>query len=1458
MAHNSGFYQAEGQPQQPQYSPVFQQPQNIYQQLGKLQPQPHLQSHPTYTPQQQPIQSQGFQFSQQQYQPPYQLTPSPYSAPQTPYPPSQTPYVTSQTPFAPPQTPYQLSPTPYAPSQTPYSQPQPAPQYPIQQQPVYTPQNQISQVPTSSFPNQTPAPGAVPTSSSGSSWRLPSTRPPPVALSASLAQQAQSQAQVQAPPQPQPQAAPQTPGRRPLPQPTPGANAKPPALPPANSPQRIPTLPNVNTPASTATSKPFPKIQTGQAYVAPSSKTPSPTRSRPLPTPAGGGANTKRATVDLGKLPHGLSNIVPSLSSATGSSSSSGPDWLTQKRSTSPTKGVQPTMMSSFPERKTAEAVGLSKTSGYAITNSSQASSSNTSSVPPKRRASPPRFQSQPNSESSSPIKDNPPANNNNTLSAKLVPTSSSSVTANANSTNTTNPAPSSSTSTAAAAPPPKKFTPMWKRTIPEMPAPAWGYAAGMVSEPHPKPKPVIPASQTMPPPPVPLPPIAAPAPAQTKGKGKLKKKQAEPTAPSTNFSQYTQPNPTAQRSWQPYQQQQPQTAQYAQQAGYGARGHITQPQQAEEDDDEEEETEEDEEEDDDDGDEEEEEEEEEETEEDGSDYPTRYAAHTRQYSQPLASERPQAQSRGRYEYAADETTPKKPTSSSSSSSKKVLRPKTKPTPFPVDGRTRKMKSVDEGYVLVKAKEPEAKAKVRPKGRNRASDVDEERTPRKRITREGIALRKHERSQSAFEEREVVRHRREPGERRPGSAFTSGERRRRKDDSDDDEEGYATLAYLDSEEDEEEVREIVVWKKKTTPKKMVVRARGREEEDVDWDRRDVRNRRQASSPQHGIRDLPPSSRRTGSTPGTRYSDGYESDDYLPSRSVVSGKQQERQYRDDRDLGRHSEREPPRNRSAGLPQPPAMVREVAGGGNSKMRAAPRMKSTQPKYEEEYEEDDRRDTQESSSGPLHMRFTAMNINGDGNRSDSRGSSSSSVWPVDLPRLPRTPGSSTTPGAVSNHGGGYFDMRPQSMNSPTTNTNFPARQQPVRSQGEMMNKHTVMQNQQSRGMLNMNLSLDDPPPRATVIRTPSPGPSGYTLRRELPQPQGRAETTQSRVPENAAQQLQRRQSMYSAPPSAPDHRDGGGGGSGVRRPQSQAYSVSNAQMPSSSFGQAHPAGQQNRTRSEMSNNQLGHAAPFNNATRHHHQPQTPAPPPTVGIESPHPVGGRDRLADIPKLESDSNDGSDTEYRRRPRAKVPRIQPPAPPPSIPMINVNSSPNNNTGGNSNVPLINIDPPMIQIDGDSGGSQRQQRFENNHNNDNNVQVFEVPGVSVSGPDFDEHDLHGGGPGINISGPDDYAVVHRGQGQGQGHGQPQQQQQQHPSSQSHMGRPRPPGGGGLICGGCHGPIIGRIVSAMGSRYHPACFKCTVCNALLEHVSSYEHEGQPYCHLDYHEVSAFFFS
>ncbi|KLT38307.1 LIM-domain-containing protein [Cutaneotrichosporon oleaginosum] len=56
---------------------------------------------------------------------------------------------------------------------------------------------------------------------------------------------------------------------------------------------------------------------------------------------------------------------------------------------------------------------------------------------------------------------------------------------------------------------------------------------------------------------------------------------------------------------------------------------------------------------------------------------------------------------------------------------------------------------------------------------------------------------------------------------------------------------------------------------------------------------------------------------------------------------------------------------------------------------------------------------------------------------------------------------------------------------------------------------------------------------------------------------------------------------------------------------------------------------------------------------------------------------------------------------------------------------------------------------------------------------------------------------------------------------------------------------------ILCAGCTHPIIGRIVSAMGRRWHPPCFQCGECGGALEHVSAYEHDGKPYCHLDYHD-------
>ena len=60
-------------------------------------------------------------------------------------------------------------------------------------------------------------------------------------------------------------------------------------------------------------------------------------------------------------------------------------------------------------------------------------------------------------------------------------------------------------------------------------------------------------------------------------------------------------------------------------------------------------------------------------------------------------------------------------------------------------------------------------------------------------------------------------------------------------------------------------------------------------------------------------------------------------------------------------------------------------------------------------------------------------------------------------------------------------------------------------------------------------------------------------------------------------------------------------------------------------------------------------------------------------------------------------------------------------------------------------------------------------------------------------------------------------------------------------------------GGSRCGACEKAILGRIINAMGARWHPECFRCSVCDTGLEHISSYEHDERPYCHLCYHEVS-----
>ena len=1136
----------------------------------------------------------------------------------------------------------------------------------------------------------------------------------------------------------QPQTPALTPTQRPLPQPS-TANAT--ILPFTSQSADNPS------PGST---RPFPRLAI-QATGALPSDPPSPKRGRPLPTPSG--TTGKQATVDLGKLSQGFPSSLANSSFSTQSSIPSKPQPLSTKRTTSPSKRPLPE-----PSSPVKKSVGLSRTSSFAILNSESASPL---SATPKS-TTPPKFQSQTSSESSSPRKENAPAsslpwNKSSGLPTAVgaIPKSTSTTTSSSISTNF---ATTSNSTTDTSVPPPKKFTPIWKHTIPDYPAPAWGYAVGMVSEPHPKPKAQFPTQ-----------PAPAKAPPVNDAKDKLKKEQNETVA-------LPPPVPVVSSAKGTTQRQQYSPSHYRQlgqpgstnliQSGVQRRAQQQQHQQAysgqaksptysetqdedEEDSEEEEETDSDEEDEDDD--------------EDEEQPDPRYNPQNKRqkHTRPMASIASragvpsQSLSRG-YEQNFEEEMISTPTP------KRKLRLKPKI----------KMKEMDSYTAYMDVNTTNGpKGRIVPR-RERDEDITPKATlkPKKRIPSEnhigfravkrhtvhlwdgldddGRGERKrfqlHERSRSAYEEREsevAVAKQRRQLERKAGSTFSVDDEMitRRRQDKDDREAG---LAYDDDDEEEEEEEEVedtrMKGRRQVTPGRTPERRKGQGQ---------VRG--QGSRSQSEIRDIP-ANRRAGPASVTRYGINYEDDCELAV-------------------------------GAGVPE-------------KLMKEGPRLKSTPLKFGD-YDCDDGggedvggRRVQYHQQEEMNGKFAALGMN-DGTSFKLVRNQGSIGWPADLPRLPRTPGSSS--GSVTDDDGDYFNRQPQPV--------------PVISPASEFNGRQL----HSTGISGkMNISFKDPRPRVAVRSSSLDPPVAISRRQPLPQPPQHPENqtySTSGAEDRIGERFRR--SLYSDPETVQVHEEEGL----KKRPQSQIY-VSATQMQAS-FGSRHQQQQQPPH------------LPFLNQTMHNfanHQPQTPAPLPIVGIESPHPVGGRDKLADIPKLEESSNDESEGEHRQQPnhrRIQVPRINvasDPLPPriqvngsgPSIPSINLDSSPlMNGTVNNDSGPIISIEPPRINVDGGdsprgSGGSD----------------------TSVSGPVA--RNLHSHHQAQSVS-----------------------QQPRFGGQQTHGRQARP---AGLICGGCNGSIIGRIVSAMGSRWHPACFRCTVCNELLEHVSSYEHEGRPYCHLDYHEV------
>ncbi|CAG8586164.1 1330_t:CDS:2, partial [Paraglomus brasilianum] len=55
-----------------------------------------------------------------------------------------------------------------------------------------------------------------------------------------------------------------------------------------------------------------------------------------------------------------------------------------------------------------------------------------------------------------------------------------------------------------------------------------------------------------------------------------------------------------------------------------------------------------------------------------------------------------------------------------------------------------------------------------------------------------------------------------------------------------------------------------------------------------------------------------------------------------------------------------------------------------------------------------------------------------------------------------------------------------------------------------------------------------------------------------------------------------------------------------------------------------------------------------------------------------------------------------------------------------------------------------------------------------------------------------------------------------------------------------------------CAACMQQVSGNVLSAMGKQWHPHHFVCKHCGISLEHVAFFEKNGEPYCHLDFHEL------
>ncbi|KAH9899344.1 hypothetical protein C8Q73DRAFT_679536 [Cubamyces lactineus] len=453
--------------------------------------------------------------------------------------------------------------------------------------------------------------------------------------------------------------------------------------------------------------------------------------------------------------------------------------------------------------------------------------------------------------------------------------------------------------------------------------------------------------------------------------------------------------------------------------------------------------------------------------------------------------------------------------------------------------------------------------------------------------------------------------------------------------------------------------------------------------------------------------------------------------------------------------------------------------------------------------------------------------------------------SGWPSSLPPLPRAP-VSPQPGS-------------QSVFAPQAQAQGPAearsRPLPVRSNTASANV-TPFGRPRSPRKADLDLSLDDAPP-PSLRRSPAP-PANTQAQPSFMNSRAGSSPAGASLQRAPSQDTTASVFSLSAFPKPPSHVESPNPPSPTKfgfRPPSPAKQWQDNSVNRTQPRPPSPAKQwQDNIAASRSQPQPPSSPPkqwqSNIGATNRAQPQPPSPTKqwqtttTSNRPQPQPPSPTKQWQDKVQPQPSSptktapfavRSPSPTKYTNPPAFTVPE-QRTQPSPRIPKISFPASADGDSdeddiGGG---PVINVSGPS---DSKRGGAPS------------------IPRISFGDDDDDQHN---GLPSINIGGADDDPPIPQISLPGEP-SSPSRRRKDQPQTrrvEETLANPRLEAAkrSGLVCGGCGGPIIGRIVSAMDMRWHPGCFRCCVCDELLENLSSYAHDGRPYCHLDYHEKFA----